>query len=505
MPGGSVNGRPFRESSDSYARTGIPCGNPRRYRSHEVVRMEPAVRSRSKPIDGPVENIETEGQKQLQALLKRQMETKVTIKQQLGQKREFSRGSEFQASTDDLEGTRSLNDFRLFGDVDAYIEEMKSYGLTHEEILFKMQAENEEAKVKKGKLSNTDFEDARLREINDKIAKKKQFLAEPDKFSNIQPITRHEMELENAIANANSHNKFLHQTLVKERQHASITFPNDPMNHLPVILDNITKNSSSCSRLKHCKKKDKSYMKQCTLECCVPVSTVSCSKCESEAEKYQNEATSSCDHCSRSCDQTKMVVQTCAERPADYVSQSSELQGKAKQEKKKPEKSTLFSVRTKTETPVVSSTTVGSELLENVSEENRNSEGLNSSKKDEEIRILDHVEGIPEDAIRQYKLSAEDITRIPKFESYTPGKPSNVLFVKNLSPKVTEEDLASLFINFQQDDDHRIVFKLCTGRMKGQAFVTFRDVETATAALELVHGYDFKGKPVVVQYGRNPA
>jgi hypothetical protein len=48
-----------------------------------------------------------------------------------------------------------------------------------------------------------------------------------------------------------------------------------------------------------------------------------------------------------------------------------------------------------------------------------------------------------------------------------------VLFVKNLSPKVTEQDLASLFIQFQDDDSDRIVFKLLNGRMKGQAFVTF--------------------------------
>ena len=48
-----------------------------------------------------------------------------------------------------------------------------------------------------------------------------------------------------------------------------------------------------------------------------------------------------------------------------------------------------------------------------------------------------------------------------------------VLFVKNLSAKVTEQDLASLFIQFQDDDSDKIVFKLLNGRMKGQAFVTF--------------------------------
>jgi len=32
--------------------------------------------------------------------------------------------------------------FRSVGDVDSYIEEMRGFGLTHEEILYKLQAEN---------------------------------------------------------------------------------------------------------------------------------------------------------------------------------------------------------------------------------------------------------------------------------------------------------------------------------------------------------------------------
>uniref|UniRef100_A0A0A8XND1 Similar to Os03g0326600 n=1 Tax=Arundo donax TaxID=35708 RepID=A0A0A8XND1_ARUDO len=43
------------------------------------------------------------------------------------------------------------------------------------------------------------------------------------------------------------------------------------------------------------------------------------------------------------------------------------------------------------------------------------------------------------------------------------------------------------------------------GRMRGQAFVTFPTVELAQHALNLVHGYVFKGKPMIIQFGRNPA
>lgn len=478
-----MNGRPFRESSDSYNRTGIPCGNPRRYHSHEVVRMESTVRSRSVPISGPLETIETEGQKQLQALLQKQLDTKVTLKQQLGQKREFSRGSEYQASTVELTGTLTLADFRLYGDVDLYIEEMKGYGLTHAEILFKMQAENVEAMAKKGKLANVEYDEARLKEIEDKIAEKKRLLAQPDQFSDVKSISRHEMEIERAVAAANPHNKFLHQTLIKGKKPAISSNISDPINDLPDILDKITKTKHTEVKHRHHRRKDNSYKSECKLECCVTVEGSYCSDCESH--NVQSLATSSCD---QSCDH-KQAVATCAEKPPDYISPSTETENQTKQNKKKLEKSTAFTVQTsKTTTQKVSAVTDATMIIPG-----------------EEIRILDHIEGIPEEAIRRYKLSTDEIAQLPRFDSYTPGEPSNVLFLKNLSPKVTEEDLASLFINFQEDDNCRIIFKLCTGRMKGQAFVTFKDEQTATAALELVHGYDFKGKPVIIQYGKKVA
>ncbi|KAL0422995.1 UNVERIFIED_CONTAM: U11/U12 small nuclear ribonucleoprotein [Sesamum latifolium] len=43
------------------------------------------------------------------------------------------------------------------------------------------------------------------------------------------------------------------------------------------------------------------------------------------------------------------------------------------------------------------------------------------------------------------------------------------------------------------------------GRMRGQAFITFPTVELARNALNMANGYVFKGKPIVIQFGRNPA
>jgi U11/U12 small nuclear ribonucleoprotein SNRNP65 len=38
--------------------------------------------------------------------------------------------------------------------------------------------------------------------------------------------------------------------------------------------------------------------------------------------------------------------------------------------------------------------------------------------------------------------------------------------------------------------------------MRGQAFVTFPCVEDAVAALAEVHGFVFKGKPLIIQFGK---
>lgn len=40
------------------------------------------------------------------------------------------------------------------------------------------------------------------------------------------------------------------------------------------------------------------------------------------------------------------------------------------------------------------------------------------------------------------------------------------------------------------------------GKMIGQAFVTMPDIDTANKALNQVNGFMFKGKPVIIQYGK---
>lgn len=74
--------------------------------------------------------------------------------------------------------------------------------------------------------------------------------------------------------------------------------------------------------------------------------------------------------------------------------------------------------------------------------------------------------------------------------------------MKNLGPRVTMKDLVSLFARFQQDSTP-IQFRLLSGRMRGQAFITFPDIQSAQDAMLLVNGYRLQGKPMVIEFGKS--
>lgn len=96
------------------------------------------------------------------------------------------------------------------------------------------------------------------------------------------------------------------------------------------------------------------------------------------------------------------------------------------------------------------------------------------------------------------KLSLEEIKELPKFKGYSPGVPSKVLYLKNLSNSVKEEDLRRIFKEFASDVKD---YKLMRGRLRGQAFVTFEDDRIASKAMEELNGILLSNKPVIMQYG----
>ncbi|XP_063169366.1 RNA-binding protein 41 isoform X3 [Candoia aspera] len=119
------------------------------------------------------------------------------------------------------------------------------------------------------------------------------------------------------------------------------------------------------------------------------------------------------------------------------------------------------------------------------------------------IVVTEPVACVPEEEILRSRLSKEEICSIPRFSSYSPGEPSKVLYLKNLSRHTTVRDLLPLFSRFQEQDGPPLHFRLLSGRMRGQAFLTFPSVLQAQEALELLNGFFLLGKPLVIEFGRS--
>ncbi|KAK7377743.1 hypothetical protein VNO80_03175 [Phaseolus coccineus] len=113
------------------------------------------------------------------------------------------------------------------------------------------------------------------------------------------------------------------------------------------------------------------------------------------------------------------------------------------------------------------------------------------------------------DELEKGKLPPEEILSLPMFKNYTAGNPAPVLYVKNLAKDVIADDLyyifGSLFGSVEAAKSGLQVKLMQEGRMRGQAFLTFPSIELAHLALNRVNGYVIKGKPMIIQFGRNPA
>ncbi|XP_049598457.1 RNA-binding protein 41 isoform X2 [Syngnathus scovelli] len=129
----------------------------------------------------------------------------------------------------------------------------------------------------------------------------------------------------------------------------------------------------------------------------------------------------------------------------------------------------------------------------------RGADGAGSGRP---LTVTGQVVPVTTQEIRENRASSEEIRSIPRFRNYQAGKASRVVCVKNLSPQVSVAQLVALFSRFESEGGPPLLYRLLTGRMKGQAFVTLPDMERAQKALQLLHGYRLLGKPLVLEFGR---
>ncbi|CBZ49912.1 hypothetical protein NCLIV_003960 [Neospora caninum Liverpool] len=80
--------------------------------------------------------------------------------------------------------------------------------------------------------------------------------------------------------------------------------------------------------------------------------------------------------------------------------------------------------------------------------------------------------------------------------------PNQTLYCNNLNDKLHKQDLQACLYEFFSAYGLVLEVVVRGTNMRGQAFVVFADLSSATAALRAAQGKDFLGKPLRVQYAK---
>jgi RNA recognition motif-containing protein len=84
------------------------------------------------------------------------------------------------------------------------------------------------------------------------------------------------------------------------------------------------------------------------------------------------------------------------------------------------------------------------------------------------------------------------------------NKPNNTIYVNNINEKIKISELkTSLYAVFCQFGQILDIIAHKNLRMRGQAFVAFKELNSATNALKSMQGFPFHGKPMRIQYAKS--
>ncbi|XP_054612152.1 RNA-binding protein 41 [Dunckerocampus dactyliophorus] len=394
--------------------------------------------------DGPLlEEQETEGQRQLHGLLLRQLHTDVDIDRCVAKKRCFTPAAIYKPFGQQAAGVRSLSQFQALQDGEQELASLRELGLTEAEIqLWQSRDDPEIPENCHGVCAAPGVKQERLQVIRDKIAVRAEILARPQRFATSQALSRREMEIEQALFQGNDRLGFLaalyHHDENNQDGQQGAT-SSDPMETL--YRDLLTKEKQ-----------------QASLQ-------------EPRTSHIPKRDPTSVQSNDLSGDQSEDASQNELQEEKRNRSEQSKHQGSPAVEINisQPIGSLCVAVRTGSCGP---------------------------------LTVKGEVAAVTEEEILENRETEEDIRRIPRFRNYQPGNPSKVLCVRNLSAQASVAQLVALFSRFECASGPPVLYRLLTGRMKGQAFISLPDTETAQKALELVHGYRLLGKPLVVEFGR---
>ncbi|KAK2107183.1 hypothetical protein P7K49_016697 [Saguinus oedipus] len=81
--------------------------------------------------------------------------------------------------------------------------------------------------------------------------------------------------------------------------------------------------------------------------------------------------------------------------------------------------------------------------------------------------------------------------------------PNHTIYINNLNEKIKKDELKkSLYANFSQFGQILDILVSRSLKMRGQAFVIFTEVSSATNALRSMQGFPFYDKPMRIQYAK---
>ncbi|XP_006137520.2 RNA-binding protein 41 [Pelodiscus sinensis] len=370
-----------------------------------------------------LEDLETEGERQLKSLLHHQLETAVSIEQCVSKRRCFAPAALYKPFGEEAAGTLTLSQFQALQESEQETASLRELGLSDSEIL--LWKNHAAADKGSGLGAAPEATQERLRAIQEKIAEHQRILSLPQRFAGSKQLSRREMEIENALFQGTDRHSFLRALYHQDEAQKRMVNEKDPIGHLESVCQEMLKK---------------------------PLPR--------ESESARSDPGLPCFPAPNGA-----LVKDTTQLP-DQGEQTEEDGGPSLPRVKPPE-----------------------------SVAQRPTQGP--------ATVKEPVEFIPEEEIRKNRLSEEEIRSISRFSSYKPGEPSKVLYLKNLSARVMVKDLLSLFARFQEKDGPPIQFRLLSGRMRGQAFITFPSIEIAREAMLLVNGYSLLGKTLVIEFGKS--
>lgn len=99
------------------------------------------------------------------------------------------------------------------------------------------------------------------------------------------------------------------------------------------------------------------------------------------------------------------------------------------------------------------------------------------------------------------KQRERERARNPKMT--TDLKPNQTIYINNLNEKVKKDELKkSLHAIFSQFGEIRNIVALKSLKMRGQAFVIFKELNSATNALRSMQSFPFYDKPMKIEYAK---